>query len=108
MQSPGLVTWNALISGYVDHGVGEEALRCFKEMQFDGIAPDSVTLTCCLKACGDIGAFYEGQEMHKKVVEVGLENLQVENTLISMYAKFGRMVEAQEIFDCMLFHDGLH
>ncbi|KAE9449408.1 hypothetical protein C3L33_18699, partial [Rhododendron williamsianum] len=30
------VTWNALICGYAQHGLGEEALRVFDEMQVEG------------------------------------------------------------------------
>ena len=43
--------WNALITGYVDGGRGEEAMWFLEEMECDGVRANSVTFVCILKAC---------------------------------------------------------
>ena len=48
------ISWNALISAYVKHGQGGKALSCFKQMQTQGIHPDTITFACVLKAYGNI------------------------------------------------------
>ncbi|KAI5067689.1 hypothetical protein GOP47_0018217 [Adiantum capillus-veneris] len=95
-----VISWNTLISGYVEHGYAEEALNCVKLMQSDRISPDATTSVCSLKACGIIGARDKGQEMHAEVVKKGFEdNPLVKGTLVYMYAKCGLLAEAQTIFD---------
>lgn len=55
-----VVSWNAIITGYVEHGFGEEAMHCFQQTQLVGVSPDAITLACSSKACGIIGAIYMG------------------------------------------------
>eukprot|EP00250_Pteridium_aquilinum_P017420 c23625_g10_i1 orf=511-1347(+) len=44
-----VVSWNALITGYVEHGLDKEALLCTKQLQAEGMSPDAITLVCSLK-----------------------------------------------------------
>eukprot|EP00250_Pteridium_aquilinum_P033476 c5706_g1_i1 orf=1-207(+) len=46
-----VVSWNALIAGYIQQGQGEQVLNCVDQMQQKGLAPDAVTFACILKAC---------------------------------------------------------
>ena len=46
-----VVAWNAIISGYAQHGHGEEALNCFETMKSEGFSPDAITFTSVLNAC---------------------------------------------------------
>lgn len=96
-----VVSWNALIAGYVQHRHSKEALSCFERMQGEGIFPDKVTFSCILKACGSIGALDKGQEVHAQVVKEGLlDNCPViGNALVDMYVKCGLLGRAQDIFD---------
>eukprot|EP00250_Pteridium_aquilinum_P029439 c39383_g1_i1 orf=1-309(+) len=66
------VSWNALISGYVQHDLAKEALDCYEQMQLEGVTADAVTFTCSLKACGFIGAIAKGREMHTNIKRKGL------------------------------------
>eukprot|EP00250_Pteridium_aquilinum_P017441 c23625_g7_i1 orf=2-1012(-) len=61
------VSWNALITAYVKHGCGEEALERFEQMQVKGLVPSSVTYLCILKACGSVRAAYKGQQIHDEI-----------------------------------------
>lgn len=95
-----VVLWTALITGYVEQGLCHEALSCFNEMQLEGMLPDPVTYVCCLKACGLLGNVDKGLEMHSDVVMKGFdENLILGNTLIDMYAKFGLLADARQVFE---------
>jgi pentatricopeptide repeat protein len=96
-----VVSWNALIGGYADHGRGEDALDLFHEMQNKGIARDAVTFVCALKACGVAGASNKGREIHDEIARNGLlkRDFLLANALIDMYAKCGEFRKAQEAFD---------
>eukprot|EP00250_Pteridium_aquilinum_P021033 c25013_g3_i1 orf=1-216(+) len=49
-----VVSWTALILGYAQHEFGQEALKCYEQMQLEGLRPDALTSACVLKACGSI------------------------------------------------------
>ena len=102
-----VVTWNALISGYVQRGHGNEALICFKRMETARIMPDMVTYVCILKACGIIGALDIGEEIHARIRKQGLlkKNVGLGNTLVDMYSKCGVLHKAREVFDLLPVRD---
>ncbi|GMQ04715.1 hypothetical protein CsSME_00050044 [Camellia sinensis var. sinensis] len=50
-----VVTWNAMISGYAQHGVGEKSLSLFDEVRHEGIKPDWITFVGVLSACNHAG-----------------------------------------------------
>lgn len=94
------VSWNALISGYADQGYGEDALKCFEQMQLAGVSPNTITLRCSLKACGIAEVTDMGMKIHAEVCRRNfLERELVGNTLVDMYAKCGMIVRVQEVFD---------
>ena len=47
-----VISWSSLISGYVQQGLGHEALQCFQEMQDTGVCPNALTYISVSKACG--------------------------------------------------------
>eukprot|EP00250_Pteridium_aquilinum_P017060 c23433_g1_i1 orf=1130-1960(-) len=97
-----IVSWNALIAGYSDQGLGEEALDALEQMQMEDMPGDVVTTVCCLKACGSIGATDKGRELHSEIVKVANEELSfVENTLVDVYGKLGDMIDALYVFNSL-------
>jgi pentatricopeptide repeat protein len=98
-----VVTWNALMAGYSQHGCGEEILKCFKEMKDEGIAPDPVTYICVLKACGIADCLKLGEEIDADVRKQGLlqKDIVLGTTLLDMYAKCGALDKAREIFELL-------
>lgn len=104
-----VVSWNALIRGYTQHGHGEEALDCYQRMQLEHLSPDAVTFSCSLKACGILRAAFAGQEIHHELVRNGLleKNIAVANALIDMYAKCGLLDEAQEVLNRLPNRDAI-
>ena len=59
-----MISWNALISGYVEKGHVEKAIDSLKKMQLEGqIMPDAVTFLCVLNACSHAGLVKEGEKL---------------------------------------------
>eukprot|EP01018_Ginkgo_biloba_P016390 Gb_13227 [translate_table: standard] len=56
-----LISWNAMIAGYAQHGHGMEALRLFEEMLLTGTNPDAVTFLGVLSACSHAGLVDQGR-----------------------------------------------
>ncbi|KAI5057935.1 hypothetical protein GOP47_0027950, partial [Adiantum capillus-veneris] len=91
-----LVSWNAMLTGYVQSGKGHSAIKLFASMTHE---PDQVTLSCIIKACGMIGSLEQGRHVHQLAVESALSaNQFVTSSLVDMYAKCGALNEAHNIF----------
>ncbi|XP_057871179.1 pentatricopeptide repeat-containing protein At1g11290, chloroplastic-like [Cryptomeria japonica] len=106
MSKENLVTWNAMMAGYVHNGHAEEALMLFGQMKQRNIEPDSVTMVSLLPACAHLGFLNQGKWFHDYIVQNGFEmNLPIGNSLIDMYAKCGSIVAARKLFDRMLQRD---
>ncbi|KAM1368392.1 hypothetical protein PS1_001729 [Malus domestica] len=92
--------WNALISGYAELGLYEDAMALYFQMEEEGVEPDRFTFPRVLKACGGIGFIQIGEAVHRHVVRSGLLNDRfVLNALVDMYAKCGDIVKARKVFD---------
>eukprot|EP00250_Pteridium_aquilinum_P018820 c24213_g3_i1 orf=2-1585(-) len=101
-----VVSWTALITGFAENGLGQNAVKLLEQMQSEGMIPDGVMYVCGLKACCSIGSVQKGFELHREIVQEGFENERsVGNTLIDMYAKFGLLAEARAVFDQLPLRD---
>eukprot|EP00250_Pteridium_aquilinum_P018914 c24231_g4_i1 orf=1-3099(-) len=101
-----LVSYTALMAGYVEHGVGDEALECFEQMRSEGMSPNAVTFVCSLKASVILGSIERGQQIHTEIVKKGCDgNLFIGSSLVDLYAKCGLLLDAQEVFDELLDQD---
>lgn len=97
---PDLVSWSSLISGYVQNGLGKEALLAFCEMHKMGIKCNEFTFPSILKACASTKDFVLGNQVHGVVVVTGFESdVYVANTLVVVYAKCGYLVDSRRLFD---------
>lgn len=56
-----VVSWNALISGYAQHGHGKEALQFAESMQREGIQFNNITFVSILMACSYTGLVDEAR-----------------------------------------------
>ncbi|PRQ32485.1 putative tetratricopeptide-like helical domain, DYW domain-containing protein [Rosa chinensis] len=54
------ISWNAMITGYSQHGHGIEALHLFEQMKQLGVVPSHVTFVGVLSACSHVGLVSEG------------------------------------------------
>ncbi|KAL8546711.1 hypothetical protein ACS0TY_006438 [Phlomoides rotata] len=62
-----IVMWNSMISGYAQHGSGDEALKVFGEMSSSGIQADDITFVGVLSACSYSGKVKEGKEIFESM-----------------------------------------
>ncbi|WVZ95035.1 hypothetical protein U9M48_040842 [Paspalum notatum var. saurae] len=51
MRTRDIVAWNAMISGYAQHGDGGKAIGLFEKMKDEGVVPDWITFVAVLTAC---------------------------------------------------------
>ncbi|KAH7297578.1 hypothetical protein KP509_25G002100 [Ceratopteris richardii] len=95
------VSWNALVAGYCQHHHYEKVLVCFEQLIGEGLIPDVVTFLCMLKACGVTKAISKGKQVHAEVVRQGFlkGDTSLGNALVDMYAKWGALTEARQVFD---------
>lgn len=55
-----VISWTAMIGGYVQNGFVEKALETFKQMQLVDVKPDSSTFSSILPTYGQVGALELG------------------------------------------------
>eukprot|EP00250_Pteridium_aquilinum_P018507 c24117_g17_i1 orf=213-1157(+) len=90
-------SWTSLISGYVQSGQSPHALNLYQKMQEEDVYPNSYTLVAVLKACKRLE---DVQGVHVDVAEKGFEkDLFVGSSLIDVYAKYGAVLDAHEVFN---------
>jgi len=95
-----VVIWTAMINGYVENGEFEEALDLFRMMQQHGILPNKVSLISVLPAIGSLARLVEGKQVHAFAVRMELNHeTSLNNALIDMYSKCGRLDGAKCVFD---------
>ncbi|GAB4857188.1 hypothetical protein Ancab_015096, partial [Ancistrocladus abbreviatus] len=99
-------SWHAIISGLCQNGNANVALGIVGQMRLEGKQLDSVTIASILPALAQVGESLIGMLIHLYAIKHGLEfDLFVSNALISTYAKFGHLDNAQMVFDQMVVRD---
>ncbi|CAL9177394.1 unnamed protein product [Musa hybrid cultivar] len=100
MSKRNVVSWTALMVGFLQQDDAEECLRLFSDMGFFGVRPNEFTLSTSLKACGLRGIAEIGIQIHGVCVKAGFEQHPVvANSTIFMYSKGGKITDAKQIFD---------
>ncbi|KAK7854848.1 pentatricopeptide repeat-containing protein [Quercus suber] len=64
IASRDLVSWNAILTGYVRHGLLVEALAIFDQMLQEGYEPDSVAISTMLTTCAHLGLVKDGERLY--------------------------------------------
>ncbi|XP_076892678.1 putative pentatricopeptide repeat-containing protein At5g13230, mitochondrial [Bidens hawaiensis] len=96
-----VVSWNAMISGYSMHGLGNEALVMFKMMSETDVKPDQLTFVGVLSACSNIGLLSEGEAYFTSMVnDYSIEPCMEHYTcMVSLFGKLGQLVKAMNLID---------
>uniref|UniRef100_J3MZA5 DYW domain-containing protein n=2 Tax=Oryza brachyantha TaxID=4533 RepID=J3MZA5_ORYBR len=96
------VAWNTLLMGHSRSGNAKQCLALFNEMRMSGLTCDDATLCILIDACAELPNPSNGFAIHKTVVQSGWNDIpEVNNSLISFYAKFNLLDYAVQIFECM-------
>ncbi|XWS46024.1 hypothetical protein CRYUN_Cryun14cG0029400 [Craigia yunnanensis] len=100
MPNKDVVSWTSLVAGYAHNDRHEEALKLFCDMRMAGIYPDHIVIASILSACAELTVLEFGQQVHANFVKSGLQSsLSVDNSLLTMYAKCGRIEDSSRVFD---------
>lgn len=86
-----IISWTAMISGYLQNGGKQKAVDLFRQMGREGICPNDFTYSTLLTAIPFISPF----QIHAQVVKTNLENFpSVGTALLDAYVKIGNSFEA--------------
>ncbi|KAG9448296.1 hypothetical protein H6P81_014424 [Aristolochia fimbriata] len=104
MPQHNVMSWTAMITGYVQSGRDKEAIELFFDMINEGnVRPNHFTFSSLLKACANLSDVNMGQQIYAHVVKHSLDSVNfVGNSFIGMYARSGRLEEARKAFDLLL------
>ncbi|BFG28149.1 hypothetical protein CerSpe_144230 [Prunus speciosa] len=95
-----VVSWSAMIKGYVNHDQSLDALSLFSKMKSEGISVDFITVINILPACVNLGALETVKYLHGYSVKLSLNSLSSVNTaFLVSYAKCGCIEMAWKLFD---------
>ncbi|OWM71735.1 hypothetical protein CDL15_Pgr005923 [Punica granatum] len=96
-----IISWNALISGYAQNGMCQEALEMYFSAIMESFQPNPYTFGSALSAIGSAESISlrQGQRCHSHIIKLGLDsNSIVSGSLLDMYAKRGSISESLSVF----------
>ncbi|KAM7265836.1 hypothetical protein ACFE04_003519 [Oxalis oulophora] len=95
-----IVSCTAIISGYAQLSLDEEALELFRRLQMEGMSSNYVTYTSILTALSGLASSGHGKQVHNHVLRRQVPSYVVlQNSLIDMYSKCGNLTYARRVFD---------
>ncbi|XP_075634547.1 pentatricopeptide repeat-containing protein At4g19191, mitochondrial-like [Castanea sativa] len=95
-----IVSWNAMINGYVDVGNYLEALNLFLSMLENGVHFDSVTMLVVIQACAEFESLQLGMQIHQMAIKLKyVGDLFIVNALLNMYSENGSLASSCALFD---------
>ncbi|XP_068646642.1 putative pentatricopeptide repeat-containing protein At3g15130 [Aristolochia californica] len=102
MPEKNVVSWTSLMGGYLLQGKPKESLYLFGQMGLSGTKANEYTFSTNLKACGLVRRLEYGVQIHVFCIKTGFEGHPVVgNSIIDMYSKNDRIVEANLMFERM-------
>ncbi|KAL8152576.1 hypothetical protein V2J09_010336 [Rumex salicifolius] len=103
MDDPDTVSYNTVLAGFQS---SHDALNFASKMNFSGILFDPVSYSTTLGLCLDKVGFQFGYQLHSMAKKSGLlGEVYVGNAFITVYSRWGRIPEAERVFDEMLHRD---
>uniref|UniRef100_A0A803L7K8 DYW domain-containing protein n=2 Tax=Chenopodium quinoa TaxID=63459 RepID=A0A803L7K8_CHEQI len=106
MTHKNTVSWTAMLVGYNQSGLSEEAIKTFLEMQKNSIEPDDITLGSVVSSCADLSCLEEGVQFHNQALLSGLISfVAVSNALITLYGRCGSIEDSLKLFNEMNVRD---
>ena len=100
MENKDHVSWNSILTGFSQRGLGEDALKFFENMRSQHVVIDHYTFSAVLRSCSDLATLQLGQQVHVLVLKSGFEpNEFVASSLIFLYSKCGVIEDARKSFE---------
>lgn len=90
-----VVSWNTMLIGYAQHGLGYKSLKQFNKMLKTGIQPNAITFLCLLTSCSHAGFVEQGQYFFKTMKTYGLEpKIEHYLTIVDLLGRAGNFDQA--------------
>lgn len=105
MPKVDVVSWNAMLAGYAQHGHAKEALQLVDQMVHKGVEPNHVTLLAVLSACShagllDEGHYYFNSMTHDHGISPAAEHYVC---MVDLLGRCGHLQEAERLIRRMPF-----
>ncbi|KAJ9540002.1 hypothetical protein OSB04_026508 [Centaurea solstitialis] len=101
-----MVAWSAVIAAFAQSGYPEEALSLFRDMQYAGFKPSTVTIIGIIPACAELCSNKLGKSLHCYAVKHNMSSeISIETSLVAMYAKSDEFASAMLVFDRMFYKE---
>lgn len=94
-----VISWNTMVSAFVQNGLDDEGLLLVYEMQKQGFLVDSVTVTAILSAASNLRNQEIGKQTHAYLLRHGIKFEGMDSYIIDMYAKSGLIRNSQILFE---------
>ncbi|GAB4848352.1 Pentatricopeptide repeat-containing protein At2g22070 [Ancistrocladus abbreviatus] len=100
-----VVAWTAMIVGYVQNGLNDDAVALFRLMLREGPKPNSYTLAAMLSVSSGFASLDHGRQIHAVAIRSGaVPSVSVGNALITMYSKAGSIDNARRVFNLVCWY----
>ncbi|XWS75745.1 hypothetical protein CRYUN_Cryun01aG0118400 [Craigia yunnanensis] len=98
MPERDVISWNTMVSAFVQNGLDDEGLLLVYEMQKQGFLVDSVTVTALLSAASNLRNREIGKQTHAYLLRRGIQFEGMGSYILDMYAKSGLIRNSQLFF----------
>ncbi|KMT06218.1 hypothetical protein BVRB_7g161480 [Beta vulgaris subsp. vulgaris] len=103
-----VVAWTAMIVGYEQNGLNDDAVALFRLMLKEGPRPNNYTLAAMLSVISSLASLAHGKQIHAVALRLAeTSSVSVSNALISMYAKAGSIADARRVFSLHQYKDSV-
>ncbi|XVF22397.1 hypothetical protein REPUB_Repub12eG0168800 [Reevesia pubescens] len=98
-----LASWNCLIMGFANYGLGKEVVLLFKKMLGAGIFPDAITFTAVLSGCKNSGLVDKGWKYFDSMSSgYGITpTIEYYSSMVDLLGKTGYLDEAWDFIQSM-------
>ncbi|XP_019454632.1 PREDICTED: pentatricopeptide repeat-containing protein At3g02330 [Lupinus angustifolius] len=99
------VTWSAMICAYAYHGLGEEAIKLFEEMQRMNVKPNHTIFISVLRACAHMDYVERGLQYFREMQShYGLDpQMEHYSCMVDLLGRSGKANEALKLIESMPF-----
>ncbi|XP_059647197.1 pentatricopeptide repeat-containing protein At2g13600-like [Cornus florida] len=100
MPEKNVVSWTAVIAGFVQHGCPEKALSLFCCMRQNGMKPNEFTFVSALHACSFFESLTHAYQVYAMIVRFGFgSNVFLANAFLTALIRHNELSEASEVFE---------
>lgn len=101
-----VVSWTAMIAGYIRSNRLKEGTELFLRMRGENVFPNEITMLSLIIECGFSGALQLGKQLHAYILRNGFTvSLALATALVDMYGKCNDIRNARALFDSVQNRD---